>query len=524
VRLPQRRYGSAFVRSERDAGTQATARVLLSHTKSTHLAPIVMKHLHSSLEPLEPRIAPAGLIAYTEPDGDVVTVKTSLGDSAGLLSLCTFTTPVNGKKILQKLDLNTFDTTTYDGSDISITVTKRGDFGDGLVAVGAIDAVGIDLGKVTLKGDLGQIDAGDFVRIGPAVKSLVVDSMGAFGTTTQMAGGNLQSVFDGSLGSITVKKSLTDVSLSVTNAGSVFGPAKIGGSATRSGFFSSGNITSVTIGRDLVGDGATIRSTSGNIGSIKIGGNMIGGTLQFAGCINADNGNIGPVFIRGDLEGGTTATTDGNSGTIAAAGSIASVTIMGSFRGTAADFDTVTGIFAGQSIGAVKIGGSYTGDDGNPISIQAFASSTPGSNIAIKSVTIGGDVEYADIAAGYGIALDFRQAMTGNADAQIGPVKIGGDWNRSLIVAGVKFGNAVLGGGDDVAFSGGGSAISRIAAITIKGAVNGFYNASLITGFAAQEVGSLSVNGVKFKLGNLTAAKDSFVIGNSINARLMEIA
>jgi hypothetical protein len=60
---------------------------------------------------------------------------------------------------------------------------------------------GIDLGVVTVKGDLGKILCGDGNADKPALKSLSVRSMGVFGTATQN-GGDLLSFLTGDVGSI----------------------------------------------------------------------------------------------------------------------------------------------------------------------------------------------------------------------------------------------------------------------------------------------------------------------------------
>src|SRR5262249_25573729 len=101
-----------------------------------------------SLEALEPRYAPATL-AYTDVDGDKVTITSSVGRLAGRATI------VGGQ--LQMLDLSD---PSFRLADITFSVVKVAN-GDGRANVGYINGDGRDLGNVTVKGDLGRIVCGD---------------------------------------------------------------------------------------------------------------------------------------------------------------------------------------------------------------------------------------------------------------------------------------------------------------------------------------------------------------------------
>ena len=118
-----------------------------------------------NIEPLESRIAPAVVIAhpltatYTDVDGDLVTIKaTSFPSGGGVFASSMFdgvaVTP--GHEQLQLLNLSGGG---FDNANVTFTVVKVAS-GDGLANVGYINSTEHDLGKVTVKGDLGQIDAG----------------------------------------------------------------------------------------------------------------------------------------------------------------------------------------------------------------------------------------------------------------------------------------------------------------------------------------------------------------------------
>src|SRR5205814_1477886 len=112
--------------------------------------------------------------------------------------------------------------------------------------------------------------------------------------------------------------------------------------------------------------------------------------------------------------------------------------------------------------------------------------------IAIGSVTIGGRVEFANILAGYDLDL-----VPTNGDAQIGPVKVGGDWIASNLVAGVQntaSTNTSFGNGNDAAIPDENPAtIATITSISIGGYIYGTplsANSGDHFGFVAQKIGS----------------------------------
>ena len=115
---------------------------------------------------------------------------------------------------LEKIDFSSRPD-VFNGTDLTITATpsdldpddgKSIKSGDGFVGVGLIDAAGsnggisINLGKVTIDGDLSEIRAGTGSFTVPAVKSLTVQSLGELGYGT-----NYFTDLTGSLGSLTVK-------------------------------------------------------------------------------------------------------------------------------------------------------------------------------------------------------------------------------------------------------------------------------------------------------------------------------
>src|SRR4051812_835796 len=131
--------------------------------KRKRVAPrIAHRYLHA-LESLEPRhllstslnVAPNGKTAtYTDADGDLVKVAIT----AGSLTNSNFTMGPAG--VADQLRILNLTSSAFAGTNVIISVTRAAT-GDGIVSVGYINAGGVDIGNVTIAGDLGRIDAGD---------------------------------------------------------------------------------------------------------------------------------------------------------------------------------------------------------------------------------------------------------------------------------------------------------------------------------------------------------------------------
>ncbi|MEA3188731.1 MAG: hypothetical protein QOD99_2561 [Chthoniobacter sp.] len=434
-----------------------------------------MKTPVSVVEVLESRIAPASVTVvnnltatYTDFDGDHVTLKIT---GAGNWNDAIFTTqdntnpgaPANALQ-LQKIDFN--KVSTFDGTDITVSVTKAAN-GDGLAAIGQIDASELNLGKVTIKGDLGSIQAGDTSVGGTpvAVAALKVESMGRYGISTQGVGGTLESDIIHALGSLTVKRDVSGVFLNVTGGvnakiGDIsIGQSLIGGDAADAGYIrSSGPIGDVDIGRDAAGAGGAssgaIESVGSTIGNVTIKGALVGGNGNKSGSILASLG-IGNVKIGSDVLGG--AGTE--SGYVEAnSGSLGNLTIGGSLMG---GFGTGSGCTVASAIGDVKIGFDVKGGGGV---VSGFVIGNIGN---IGNVKIGG-------------------SLSGGTASQSGGIQSAGSIGK------VNIGQNVFGSGFD-----------STGYITATGGIDGVYiNGSLIGG-AANDSGAIRTLGSDHNIGKV---------------------
>ena len=354
---------------------------------------------HSLIELLEPRIAPAAIFVnattatYKDVDGDMVTVKftkpiLTSGNVTGVL----VTTGAGLGDQLQTIDLTAAGIAVSPaGTNVTVSVKLAPATGDGLANVGAINATGIDLGIVTVKGDLGMIDAGNATTTTPGLKSLAVQSLGRFGTTTGAP--DLESDITGALSVLIVRSDIVGAFINVTGGADgkigalTVGSSLLGGATLRAGaIYATGNIGPVKIGGNIEGgDGEAtgqIRSTTGKIVSLTLGGSLLGGGGTDSGQITSFR-DMGAVKIGGDIR----ATDADATGSIFSAG-IASVTLGGSLIG-GANFDTGK-IIAFGNMGAVKIGGSIIGASAS--GSNAFDSSGYIQGDRIASLYVGGSI------------------------------------------------------------------------------------------------------------------------------------
>jgi hypothetical protein len=423
-----------------------------------------------AVEALESRDAPATLVnpttvTYTDVDGDTVTVRTTKG-TLDLASNFLFADTDPGPAVREQLQRLTVTDPEFEGASLSVTAVRSAqNGGDGFANVGYINANIRHLGTVSVDGDLGQIDAGFSEPGSVAVRSLVVQSMGRYGLSTQAAGGSLDSDLAGTLGALTVKGDVVGASVGAVSTGARIGSVNVGGSligaatgqgqitaeasigsvlvggdvrggaGTLSGLIEAVRLGPVTIGGSLIGGGApnsgTIRATTGDVGLVKVGGSLLGGADQFAGSIVAFGGKIAGVTVVGALVGGPGV----DSGSIFSIGALGPVKVGGDVRGSPVIRSAV--IQSNASVSSVTIGGSLFGGAQN--AGQIAAGSTLGPVTVRGSVRGGSGQDSGAIFAGTGM----------------GPVRIAGD-----LLGGTGLGSgAILSFGDLAGASVGGSVV-----------------------------------------------------------------
>jgi hypothetical protein len=258
-------------------------------------------------------------------------------------------------------------------------------------------------------------------------------------------------------------------------------------------------------------------AAQGSIGRILIGNSLQGSDAANTGSIFAGR-DIGSVKIDGGIFGHLGA----ESGSIVTgAGRIGSVQvdlIVGGLGLRSAS------IRSAEDIGSIKVNKNVGGNAAAPILFTARGQDTPGqtTDLAIGKISIGGDVTHANIIAGVdtlGVPL--------NADAQIGSIKVGGDWTASSIAAGIDDGADNLFGTDDdtlidEAPNDDPNIVARVGKISIGGAADGSSDGGDAFGFVAEEIGSLSIDGVLFAI-TTGKSNDSQLLGSNGDFSLVEL-
>ena len=111
-----------------------------------HTRPILGIH------PLESRDVPATM-SVVDVDGDLVTIATSKGTDAQLTAVVNLVAGgVPGGKAITAISLA--NDSAFDGTNLTVTAKPGPLGGDGLVNVGQVIAIGLDLGTVTIDGGL----------------------------------------------------------------------------------------------------------------------------------------------------------------------------------------------------------------------------------------------------------------------------------------------------------------------------------------------------------------------------------
>ena len=477
------------------------------------------------LEPLEPRDAPATLVSptkltYQDADGDNVAVSFSkpILNATNVNTIFKFDTGVVDGSNATRQQLRTINLTTMSGpaTGTSITLTATRSLvngGDGFAAVGQIDGTGIDLGVVTIDGDLGRIAAGDATTATTGLKGLTALSLGRFGTATGAA--DLSTLIQGTFGFLKIKSDVKEASIEVQGGANgrirsvVIGGSLIGGDTNNSGRIgSTGDMGFVNVRGSLTGGGGIASGevvSLGRLARVTIGGSVRGGGGFGSGRV-LSTGDMGFVTVRRDLAGG-----DGEqSGEIDAGARLAGASVGGSIVGGA-------GVSSGQitstgDMGPVTIRGDLIGgvgpQSGEVIPDTRLAGITVGGSVMGGAGDGSGEIASANGDMGF---VTVHGSVTGASGAISGSIVAVGK------LAGAKIGGSVQGGNGDI----GGRVISTgdMGPVTVTGSlIGGAGNGSgqIIAGgtMKATVIGGDVVGGSA--AGTATLSESGFIRGKHI--------
>ncbi len=264
--------------------------------------------------------------------------------------------------------------------------------------------------------------------------------------------------------------------------------ALIGGGGASSGAIEAeGKLGSLNVTAIQGGAGAwsgSVRSGSsvdqdGAAGSLRVAQNVTGGSGTGAGEIEVD-GNLGSLFIGGNL--------------------------------------SQSAARVGQALGTLTVNGSL---DAATVSAVGQLVKTASKDLALASIVVKGSVSGSRILAGYDL-----DGTGVNPDAQIGSVRVSGNWVASDLVAGVAaltgtgFGeasNAAISGDDRPGI------VAQIGSVTIGGTVTG--TADVATdhfGFVAQRILSFKVGAQSLALRSGVSG-EVFSLGTTNDVRVREV-
>ena len=194
---------------------------------------------------------------------------------------------------------------------------------------------------------------------------------------------------------------------------------------------------------------------------------------------------IGKLVIKGDIDGSA---GGAEAGLVKINGGIGEVIVKGSVIGGA----DRSGIVSNRQLGSVKIAGDVRSANPNkPVTISALGVQGSALVLAIKKLTIAGDVENAQILAGYRTG-----GAAQNPDASIGQIIVKGNWSASSVAAGIADSTGDGFGQNDTLIPGDTTPaqFSKIASIVIAGTATGSTAGGDFFGITAQEVGTAKIH------------------------------
>ena len=446
-----------------------------------------------SIEPLEPRIAPAALtmggklLTYTDYDGDLV--KISFTNATMAEGNCDF--GAGGflpGDTTTKQQLGTVDLKGKTGAGFTLMAKPQmisGRLaGDSHADIFEIDGTNTDLGTIKVDGDVVSFPAGDMdFTNGPGIKSLTVLSIGRDSTAGVTFRVNR-------LGALTVK--------------SDFGP--------HAALIIDGGAKSIFIGGSMLGtrdqEYGGIWVASGDVGTFKVGGSLFGNFANPFGNINVA-GDVGTLSIHGSVIGDDYTSVGANTPQIEISGGVKNLTIGGDVVGHSSEYGGAIEIRG--DAGPIKIGGSLIGSDQSHTGYLRVRGNA-------TTISIGHDVTGGNSTSSSGVQLTGAVVVNGS----LGNLLIGGDFTAGRVYASgllaesgmvgisgtlgpVKIGGNIVGDPTHLAYiTAGGSGATAptpaIKSLTVKGSV---ISASILAGYdysfvernLLAGIGSVSIGG-----------------------------
>jgi hypothetical protein len=328
-----------------------------------------------------------------------------------------------------------------DPLDLIISVNRApGGESDGVTRVGFINAEGLDLGNVAIKGSLGRIVVGDNLANRAALGSLNVARLG----TTEAIVEPLVTEIHGAAGTINIRRDMNHAAI-----------------------VANGRVSTLHIGGNLLGTGSPTISAPA-LGVLTLDGSMNDAKVR--------TNNITSFAAGGDMQDSTVTTRK-----------IGMVTVGGDFINGA--------LIAKGEIKTLEIFGKLMSTDPEDPVVIIAKGRPPGADLArtaaIGTLFVHGGVENALILVGYNQA---REAV--NPDAMVDEVIVKGSWTASSLVVGVLDATGDGFGRNDTSIDASPKTMihSRIARIVIQGPATGSRADGDFFGITAETIGFAKIN------------------------------
>jgi len=226
--------------------------------------------------------------------------------------------------------------------------------------------------------------------------------------------------------------------------------------------------------------------------------------------LSDSDGALGSVTIGGSIVGHRH---------IAAPAGIGLVKVVGDIRATGGELRIAA---SAGPIGAITVDGNIVGESANHnVVISAYGqltAPTKGTDLALKTFTVKGSVEFLSIVLG----------QDNNADASLGTLSVGGDWIASSVTAGTEAGgDDQVGTADDEKSAGAAmvrdnaNIVSSIGSFTVKGQALGTAITTDMFGVVAEQIGKAKVGGRTFAF--TKTGTEAFFAAPTLGARVRRI-
>lgn len=446
-------------------------------------------YLDIAVQPARYSFTDGKSFTYTDSDGDLVKVKTSAGTFSS--SQFTWLTSADGSR-RELRSFNGGSLLSFEGADLSFKVKGTTPGGDGRVNIGGIFTGTLNLGTVTVAGNLEALATGAGATDKFAIISLDVLSVGSLATDAYADYSIL--LINGKVGTVTIAGDLSNASFTAAGVDvTTIGGSIIGGVAESSGLVNIGSAKSFTVGGSVIGGAGKLSGVlaiGGRPSTVKIGGSILGGGdgLQ-SGFLSLVN-SVGSVKLKGAVTGGF-GEESGRVSAFIVDKLVIDGGITGGFRQKSGTVDLNNG-----AAPVFLVGGSITGNSGKDSGVLSLG--TVQTNLTLAGSIVGGQ---GDGSGGLVVITAGQVDLLGSI---LGSILGSGHGGGAPFVADTR---------PNIA--------ATIGKIIIKGRASGIASAGDSYAIEAEKIGKVTIAGRTLALNPM--ANDNLLIGVFADLRVREL-